>query len=136
MDEVFSFFSNESNLEALTPPWLNFNVLGKDTPCIQEGTLIRYKLKLYGFPIFWKTRIDSWEPQKSFIDRQLKGPYRQWIHLHEFQSCRGGTLMIDTVEYKVPFGILGELVTSLWVKRDLEKIFNYRLEQADRIFSK
>lgn len=133
MDEVFSFFSNEYNLESLTPPWLRFNVLGKDTPTIQEGTLIRYKLKLYGIPIYWKTRIDSWKPKESFIDRQLQGPYQRWVHLHEFFPCLGGTLMLDTVEYRVPFGWIGDIVSIFWVKKDLEKIFNYRLEQADKI---
>lgn len=109
--------------------------MGKDTEKILEGTLIRYKLKLHGIPIYWKTRIDSWVPNQSFIDRQLTGPYRKWIHLHEFIPCQSGTLMLDEVEYEVPFGWLGQLVTEIWVKKDLEKIFDYRFVEADKLFN-
>ena len=91
LDKVWNFFSDEKNLEILTPEFLNFQVLGKSTPEIQKGTLIDYKLKLRGLPLKWQTEICEWKPKTLFVDRQLKGPYKLWHHTHKFtpQKRRG-----------------------------------------------
>lgn len=132
--DVFPFFADEMNLEKLTPASLKFNVLNKSTTTIQEGTLINYRLKIHGVPILWKTLIESWEPGKKFVDRQLKGPYRLWHHTHEFEDFAGGTLMRDRVIYKVPLGRLGEMIAGPFVKKDVTKIFSYRRKVIAQIF--
>ncbi|MGZ3711131.1 MAG: SRPBCC family protein, partial [Bdellovibrionota bacterium] len=76
--------------------------------------------------IGWRTRIEKWCPEESFVDRQLKGPYKDWHHTHEFKEVRGGTLMTDRVVYQLPFGILGDIAHFLLVKRDVKTIFAYR----------
>jgi uncharacterized protein (TIGR01777 family) len=126
LDEVFAFFCDEKNLETITPPWLNFNVLGKSTPDIGQGTVIDYRLSLHGIPMKWKTLIAEWEPGRHFVDRQLKGPYSRWDHLHTFRELRGGTLLSDRVFYRLPAGSLGRLVAGGFVRGDVEKIFGYR----------
>jgi uncharacterized protein (TIGR01777 family) len=123
---VFSFFSNEMNLEKITPSFLNFKVLGKSTEALDEGTLIDYKLNIHGVPVKWKTRINHFHENESFIDEQLKGPYSKWVHYHEFKTLRNGTLIKDKVIYKVPFGSLGNLLVGWLVKKDVRNIFNFR----------
>ncbi len=132
--EVFEFFSSEKNLEALTPPWLNFKVLNKSTPQIQAGTLINYQLKLYGLPIRWQTLIEIWEPGVRFVDTQLRGPYKKWHHTHTFQDVDGGTMMADRVIYQMHGGRLGDLAAGWKVHRDVHGIFNYRKEKIAEIF--
>lgn len=132
--EVFAFFCSELNLETLTPPWLNFRVLGKSTPTIQQGTLIDYVLRLYGIPIKWRTLIESWSPGESFVDTQLHGPYKKWHHTHLFKNVPGGTLMTDRVIYQVPLGRLGEITAGWKVRRDVHKIFEYRRRRIEEIF--
>lgn len=122
-EELFDFFGDAGNLEAITPPWLNFEVITPQPIEMYAGTLIDYKLKLRLIPIRWRTEITAWEPPERFIDSQLKGPYKKWIHEHTFIEQDGGTLMIDCVEYDVP---LGRIAHALAVKRDLIKIFEYR----------
>ncbi len=126
LSKVFEFFSDEVNLEKLTPPSLKFTVLRKSTEKIQPGTLIDYKLKLYGVPFAWTTRIASWEPPRSFSDSQEKGPYSLWHHTHEFSPMGTGVLMTDRVRYKLPLGFLGKCVGSKFVKNDIDKIFSFR----------
>ncbi len=134
LPEVFEFYRDEGNLQKITPPWLDFQVLGKNTPEMGEGTRIDYKLKLKGLPIRWQSAIENWDPPRRFSDRQLKGPYRHWFHLHEFEELAGGTLITDRVHYQLPLGLIGRASAGPWVKRDVEKIFKYRRKVIDSIF--
>jgi ligand-binding SRPBCC domain-containing protein len=133
--EVFHFFASEHNLETITPPWLNFKVLRKSTPDIQQGTLIDYRLKLYGIPFGWRTEIEAWEPGRKFVDRQLRGPYALWHHTHEFNDEANGTRMHDVVRYKLPLGAFGNLVAGWKVHRQVRDIFAYRKITIEKLFS-
>ncbi len=131
-EEIFPFFTNESNLEKLTPPFLRFKVLKKSTPNLDSGTIIDYRLSLYGLPFFWKTEITSWEPKRKFVDIQLKGPYKTWHHTHEFIPFLNGTLLRDRVLYRLPLGILGNLIAGFKVKSDVNNIFAFRRQYIFR----
>ena len=98
---------------------------------MRPGALIEYRLRLHGLPIRWRTTIAVWDPPHRFVDVQLSGPYRIWHHTHDFVpvgGAGGGTIMRDTVRYALPFGPLGALAHRLLVKRDLERIFDFRRE--------
>ncbi|MBI1346513.1 CDP-paratose 2-epimerase [bacterium] len=128
--EVFNFFSDAGNLEAITPPWLHFQVLTPRPIRMAAGTLIEYRLRLHGFPLYWRTEIAVWEPPYRFVDQQLRGPYQLWHHLHTFEEQNGGTLCRDVVDYAF-FG--GPIVHALLVKRDLVQIFDYRCERMKQL---
>lgn len=125
-EEVFPFFCDENNLEKITPEFLNFHVVGKSTKDIEESTNIDYRLSLYGIPFHWKTKILQWNPPHKFVDTQLKGPYQYWHHTHELIPVAGGTLLRDTVLYKLPLGLLGKIAAHQKVKSDVNKIFSHR----------
>ena len=125
-EKVFQFFADAYNLERLTPPWLRFQVLTPGPIEMAQGTVINYRLKLHGISVRWQSEITVWEPPHRFVDRQIKGPYRLWVHEHTFVETDGGTLAGDRVEYAVPGGWL---VRKLLVERDLRKIFEYRQER-------
>ena len=129
--QVFDFFADAFNLEALTPPFLHFVVLTPRPIEMRAGTLIDYKLRVHGLPLHWRTRISAWEPPCRFVDEQLRGPYRQWIHEHRFEERDGGTLMFDRVRYVVPGGWF---IHKLFVRRDVEKIFAFRRERLSERF--
>ena len=126
-DEVFPFFADAFNLEALTPPLLRFRVITPAPIEMRAGTLIQYRLRLRGVPVGWKTLIQEWSPSRRFVDTQLSGPYALWHHTHAFDGLPGErTLMTDTVRYAIGFGPLGELAHRALVRRDVEAIFDYR----------
>lgn len=131
--EVFEFFANAGNLERITPPQLNFHIITELPIDLREGALIEYNLTLRGFPIHWRTRISKWDPPFEFIDEQLKGPYKQWIHLHTFTELpNGGTLIEDKVRYRLPMEPLGDVMHFL-VRRELDHIFDYRQKVVEEI---
>jgi ligand-binding SRPBCC domain-containing protein len=124
-EEIFPFFANASNLNELTPPWLKFRILTPEPIRMQEGTLIDYALKIRGWPVRWRTRINVWEPPHRFVDEQLRGPYRRWIHEHVFEAREGGTAVLDLVRYAVPFDWA---VHRLLVAPDIRQIFEFRAQ--------
>lgn len=126
LEQTFEFFSSTKNLEKITPSTLSFHVLKQSTEKIEAGTLIDYRLKIHGIPAKWQTQITEWNPPHKFTDFQNKGPYNYWHHQHLFYSVQGGTLIIDRVEYEVPFGLLGRMTAGGFVSSDVEKIFNFR----------
>jgi len=131
-DEVFPFFSEARNLEELTPPWLKFEVLTPLPIVMKVGTLIDYRIKIHGIPIRWRTEIVEWSPPHRFIDVQLSGPYTLWHHTHTFEEVNGGTLCRDEVRYR-PRG--GALMNSLFVRADVQRIFEYRQQRLREIFA-
>ena len=121
--DVFPFFADAFNLERLTPPSLGFQVLTPPPIEMRVGTLIDYRVRLRGIPMRWQSEITKWEPPHRFVDEQLRGPYRQWIHEHAFTSQDGGTMAKDTVRYAV---LGGAIVQRLFVASELKRIFQYR----------
>jgi len=125
-EQVFPFFSDARNLELLTPPWLSFEILTPPPIPMAVGTTIDYRIRLHGLPMRWRTRIARWEPDRAFADEQLRGPYLLWHHTHTFTPCDGGTVLGDEVVMRPKGGPLAGLVMNLFVRRDVQRIFEYR----------
>jgi ligand-binding SRPBCC domain-containing protein len=134
-EEVFAFFSDAANLERITPPELQFSIITPLPIEMAEGTLIDYRLKLFCFSFNWKTKITAWSPSDYFVDEQLEGPYRQWIHRHTFtDGPDGSTIIDDEVRYRLPAAPLGEAAYP-FVRKQLERIFAYRQEKVKEILT-
>lgn len=127
-EDVFPFFADARNLEAITPPLLRFEVVTPGEVPMQVGTLIQYRLTLRGIGVNWLTSIQEWDPPHRFVDVQVRGPYALWHHTHEFAASDGGkaTIMRDTVRYAIGFGPFGAVAARAFVHRDVAKIFEYR----------
>jgi ligand-binding SRPBCC domain-containing protein len=135
-DEVFAFFSEAQNLEAITPAWLRFRIITPGRIEMAPSALIEYRLRLHGLPIRWLTRIEEWEPGRRFVDVQVRGPYALWHHTHEFEpDGAGATVVRDRVRYALPLGPLGELARRAVVARDLDRIFDHRLASVSKVMA-
>lgn len=132
LPEVFEFFSKAANLQRITPPWLSFSIVGKQPEEVGVGTVIPYRLRLHGIPLVWVSQIEQFERDHLFVDRQLIGPYRQWLHRHEFEADGDQTVIRDEVHYELPLGRLGALAGLPFVRRDVGRIFSYRRATIER----
>lgn len=133
MEEIFAFFADAKNLEAITPPWLGFQILSLEPIFMAAGTRIVYRLRWHRLSMRWVTEIRSWSPPTDFMDVQLRGPYRLWGHTHSFQAVEEGTLMCDVVRYAIPYGLLGRMAHAWVVKADLGVIFDYRANKVSEL---
>jgi len=131
IDEVFAFFADAANLDAITPPWLKFRVLTPMPITMRSGLLLDYSLRMRGLPIKWRSEITAWEPPYRFVDEQRRGPYRHWVHEHRFEESNGGTNVVDRVDYAVPGG---GLIHRMFVGPDLVKIFHFRMAMLTERF--
>jgi ligand-binding SRPBCC domain-containing protein len=130
--EAFAFFADAWNLEAITPPWLGFRIL--EAPrTLGRGSLLVYRLRLFGMPIRWRTEIVEWRPPFGFTDVQLAGPYRRWEHTHRLRQVDGGTEIYDHVVYRLPYEPLAGLLAPMTVRPWLAAIFDYRARHTEAL---
>lgn len=135
LEEIFAFHERPENLQELTPAFLDFRILTPSPVPMHVGSLIDYRIRLFGVPMRWTTRIAAYEPGASFVDEQLRGPYRLWHHTHLFTRLPGGgTRIVDRVAYDVGWGPLGDVAHALFVERALARIFQYRHERMRALF--
>ena len=134
---AWKFFSSPHKLSFITPKDLGFKVLSPLTDeSIYKGMVIDYKVSpVFGIPMSWQTVITQVDYQQSFTDFQQKGPYKYWNHFHEFIPNEHGVLVKDTVDYELPFGIIGTIGHLLLVKRRLQYIFDYRRRVLEALFN-
>lgn len=130
---VFEFFEQPENLEKITPGSVGFTILTPRPIKMQVGTVLDYTIRLLGLPVRWTTLISEYDAPHRFCDVALRGPYSFWHHTHTFEKTEQGTVMTDEVRYALPFGPIGRLVHLLWVKRQLDYIFDYRAEVISQL---
>jgi ligand-binding SRPBCC domain-containing protein len=130
--KMFAFFSDAQNLDLITPPWLHFRTITPGSGEMRPGMVMDHRLRIHGFPLRWRSEITEWDAPVRFVDQQVRGPYRLWIHEHRFEEREGGTLMHDRVRYAVLFDFL---IHRFFIRHDIERIFAYREKKLREIFA-
>jgi ligand-binding SRPBCC domain-containing protein len=136
--EAWDFFSSPANLEKITPEHMGFKILYKSGGNkMYAGQLIRYIVNVLPFiPMHWVTEITHVSEPTYFVDEQRFGPYALWHHQHRFKETEDGVEMTDEVNYAIPLGVLGRVAHALFVKREVNRIFNHRYATLEAYFSK
>ena len=138
LEQAWYFFSSPSNLKEITPDNLGFKIISQhhgDT--MYAGQIIEYTVSpVLGIPMYWMTEITHVEDKKYFVDEQRFGPYSMWHHQHHFKAVEGGVEMTDIVHYKLLFWFLGDIANTLFVKKQLKRIFDYRFAKVEKLFAK
>jgi len=124
--EIFAVFEDPRNLERITPPWLNFQIVTPEPIVMAPGLILDYRIRWLGVPMRWRTRIADYLPPRRFIDEQIRGPFALWRHTHTFREVERGVEIADAVEYRLPLGTAGTMAHSALVRRQLLAIFRFR----------
>lgn len=135
--EAWEFLSSPNNLAEITPKYMNFKILSGANKSIFAGQIIQYKVTpVLGITLKWVTEITHVKQNEYFVDEQRFGPYSLWHHKHFIKEIDGGIEMEDIVDYKIPFGFLGQIAHSLFIEKKLRQIFNYREKKLVKLFGK
>ena len=135
LDAAWDFFANPKNLAIITPDSMNFNIISGDEKKMFAGQIIQYTVTpLLGIKITWVTEITHLVNNEYFVDEQRFGPYKLWHHKHFLNEVPGGVEIEDVVDYKLPMGILGQIIHPFLVKSRLKQIFEYRNNKLIELF--
>ena len=135
LDEAWEFLSNPKNLKIITPDYMSFNIISKIDRPLYIGQIIQYIVTpLLGIKTKWISEITHIQEKKYFVDEQMYGPYSLWHHKHFIKEINGGVELEDIIDYKVPLGIIGQLIHPILVKPKLEEIFSYRQKKLIELF--
>lgn len=136
IDQVWDFISSPANLKEITPKYMGFEVTSNSgSDKMFAGMIITYIVKpILGIPMKWMTEISHVKEKEYFVDEQRMGPYTLWHHQHKIEAIEGGVLMTDIVTYIPPFGIIGAIANSLFIKKQLKEIFEYRTKAVNEKF--
>lgn len=132
---AFAFFERPENLQALLPPTLNFEILTPKPLEMRAGALFDYSFRLHNIPVRWTTLIVTYEPPHRFVEVQLRGPFSFWHHTHSFRESNNATEVVDEIRYGMRCRMLGKIAHALFVRRDLEWIFDYRAKAIEMMFT-
>lgn len=137
IDDAWSFFTKPKNLSNLSPEDVKFKIISGKSDSFYEGKIISYKIKIFPFTyINWTTEITKVVENKLFIDKQLFGPYKLWVHEHHFiQNDDGTTTITDRVKYKLFFKTFSKILHKLFIKKKLISIFNFRRSKTKELFN-
>ncbi|MDA9106753.1 SRPBCC family protein [Flavobacteriaceae bacterium] len=135
VDKAWEFLSNPKNLKEITPKHMNFRILSGADRSIFAGQIIQYKVTpMLGISTKWVTEITHVKDKEYFVDEQRFGPYALWHHKHFIKKIDGGVEMEDVIDYKIPFGIIGQIAHPIIVKNKLKQIFKYRENKLKELF--
>ncbi|WP_341902900.1 SRPBCC family protein [Fluviicola taffensis] len=131
----WNFFSAPANLHVITPDYIDFRVLTAVPDEMYEGLIIRYTIRpILRIPLGWISEIKALRNEDYFIDEQRQGPYKLWHHEHHFKEVEGGVEMTDIISYRMPLGFIGRFVHWLFIRKQLEGIFDYRIKKVTELF--
>ncbi|MGI9159391.1 MAG: SRPBCC family protein [Saprospiraceae bacterium] len=137
LEQAWNFFSSPANLKEITPPYMGFDITSDQRFLLKmyPGQVITYTVRpVLGIPLFWMTEITHVEEGRFFVDEQRVGPYKIWHLQHHFEAIEGGVEMTDLVHYQLPLGPLGDLAHLVFVRRQLNEIFDYRFKKLEDLF--
>ena len=135
IEEGWGFLSNPKNLSCITPNYMKFKITDFDFKPVYQGQIIQYTVRpLLNIPLKWVTEITHVVRDNYFVDEQRFGPYSLWHHKHFLREIEGGIEMEDIIHYKIPLGFIGEFLNYLFIKSQLNEIFEYRKNKLIEIF--
>ncbi len=137
LDTVWDFISSPKNLNTITPDAMKFETLTElGDKKMYAGQIIEYYVTPFaGIKMHWVTEITHIKDKEYFVDEQRFGPYAMWHHKHFLKTVNGGVEMTDIVHYKMPYGIFGKMAHTLFVKKKLKEIFDFRFKKVDELFN-
>lgn len=132
--EVYEYLTSPENLAEqlrglIEVKWQNPGVE------IKPGCEFLFLMSRFGIEQPIRFVVDRMVLGHSLTYRQVSGVYARFVHTMKFEDHgQNETLVTDLVDYEVPFGLFGRLADDFFIRRDLKKLLEARLEVARKKF--
>jgi len=146
LGRVFAFFADPQNLPRITPPELSLRIerlkLIADPAhptfaAAGSDVVVSFRVPILGFRMQHIAHITGFEMNRSFRDQHNRWPLMDWDHRHEFEAAErdgtAGTIVRDDLHYGLGPGVLGAMPNTLVVRRQLEKMFQFRRRALEEL---
>jgi uncharacterized protein (TIGR01777 family) len=125
-DEVFRWHARPGAFLRLSPPWVRIEVQHASGG-IEDGARLVMRVGRPPLSVPWVAVHGGYEEGRRFVDVQEEGPFAHWMHEHDFEDVGPErSVVVDRIDYALPFGNAGELVGGAFVRRSLERLFRHR----------
>lgn len=128
-DALYEWHARPGALERLMPPWERVDVVSRTGGIADMHVVMRMRV---AGPVWqtWEARHEDHEAGRMFRDRQVRGPFAEWVHTHRFEPDPGGSALVDHIDYRVPLGALGEAVAGRLVSGRIARMFDHRHQRT------
>lgn len=124
VESVFAFHEWDGALAALLPP--NGRVVRREGG-LAVGARVELEFRFGPLRMRWVARHTEYKKNELFADVQEAGPFRRWVHRHEFAAeGEGRTRLTDAVEFSLPGGALVNFLGAWAAKLALRGMFSAR----------
>jgi uncharacterized protein (TIGR01777 family) len=125
-EEAFRWHARPGAFVRLSPPWNRVTVIGGHGG-IDDGARLTLRVGSPPLSIEWVAVHRGYEEGRRFVDEQESGPFAAWVHEHLFEDGpQGRSVVVDRIEYTIPFGRVGDLAAGAFTRRRLERLFRFR----------
>ncbi len=125
MDAMIAFHEDPAAFGRLTPPPILSQIHRREWRSMRDAE-IEFTLWFLILPLRWVARHEPGPTPTSFVDRQVKGPVKVWVHRHLFEQTSGGIVLIDRLTILHHDGIKGIFTRLLFNMLSLRILFFYR----------
>jgi ligand-binding SRPBCC domain-containing protein len=123
---VYAWHALPDALDRLTPPGERVKLIERSGG-IERGARVVLQFGRWPFRRRWVAVHQEFEEGRFFSDLQVAGPFAYWKHTHTFEPDGPDACFLeDRVEYALPFGVLGRWFGGWYVRRKLDRLFEYR----------
>ena len=134
--EAWDLLKNPANLDLITPEDLQFKIVSPVPLVMFNGLIIEYRIRIPWFGVHtWIAEIKHIREMHSFVDEQRLGPYSFWYHYHQIDAEESRIKLIDRVYYEVPYGIFGKVIPFFFIRKTLQRIFDYRKQKLAELLT-
>jgi ligand-binding SRPBCC domain-containing protein len=134
IEKVWEFYTDIRHLEIITPKKLNLKIVNTTNQKIILGQETIISAKIIIIQTTWHSKITFFQ-QYEYIDEMLEGSLIKWKHTHKFIRINSNkTEIIDKVEFSLPYGLFGKIV-SIFFTKILRQLFEHRKDETIKYLS-
>lgn len=123
---LYEYHRRPGALQRLLPPWQDVRVMRSDDS-LEPGAEVLLRMGAGPFHVNWLARHTDLAPGERFVDEQVSGPFRRWVHTHRFERAADASAVLeDDVEFRLPLGSFSESFATGLAERELDRMFRFR----------